>query len=122
MERLTKKEEELMDYFWQEDALFVKDLLDSLPEPKPHVNTISTIVRTLESKGYLSHRQFGGTYQYYTLIPKQEYSKHTLKDVISKYFKNSYLSAVSALVQEEDISVEELKRLIDEIDYKNKLK
>ena len=75
-----------------------------------------TIVRGLEEKGYLAHEVYGNTYQYYAIISEEEFRKGTLKNVISKYFNNSYLSAVSSLVQEEDISLEELKQLISEVE------
>ena len=116
MQRLTAKEEELMCFFWEKGALFVKDILDFYNEPKPHFNTLSTIVRGLEDKGFLSHKTYGNTYQYYDIINKEEYSQGTLKNVISKYFGNSYLHAVSALVNSENISVEDLKQLISEVE------
>jgi len=120
MKRLTTKEEELMHYFWKENALFVKELLDFYGEPKPHFNTLSTIVRGLEEKGFLSHKTYGNTYQYFAIISEEEYSQGALKRVISKYFDNSSLRAISALVQHEKISIEELKKLIQEVEQQNK--
>lgn len=116
MQKLTAKEEELMRFFWKKDALFVKEMLAFYDEPKPHINTLSTIVRGLEEKGFLSHKTYGNTYQYYTTISEEEYSRGTLKNVIHKYFGNSYLHAVSALVKDENISVDELKQLIHEVE------
>ena len=81
-------------------------------EPRPHINTLSTIVRNLEEKGYLGHRAYGNSYQYYPVVSKDEFKKKTLRNVISKYFNNSYLDVVSAFVNEEDISIDELKKLI----------
>jgi predicted transcriptional regulator len=121
MQRLTVKEEEVMRFFWGKDALFVKELLDFYDEPKPHFNTLSTIVRGLEEKGFLSHRVYGNTHQYFAVVSENEYGQGTLRGVISKYFDNSYLSAVSSLVQNETISVEELKKLIHEVETKNKV-
>ncbi len=118
MEKLTRKEEELMQFFWTKGALFVRELVDLYPEPKPHFNTLSTMVRTLESKGYVGHKAYGSTYQYYPLVSKEDFKKSTLKSVISKYFANSYMQAVSALVEEEKISIEELKQLISQIEKK----
>ena len=117
MKPLTAKEEELMTYFWNKGPLFVREILSFYEEPKPHFNTLSTIVRGLEDKGYLGHKTFGKTYQYYPLIEKEEYSKKSLKNVISKYFDNSYLSAVSCLVSEEKISIEELQELIHKVTH-----
>ena len=116
MQKLTAKEEELMCFFWENGYLFVKDILDFYDEPKPHFNTLSTIVRGLEDKGFLSHKTYGNTYQYYSVISKEEYSQGTLKNVITKYFDSSYLHAVSALVKSENISVDDLRKLIDEVE------
>jgi len=119
MKRLTAKEE-IMGYFWEKGPLFVKQLLEYYEEPKPHFNTLSTIVRGLEDKGFLSHNTFGNTYQYYAAVSETEYSKGTLKNVIAKYFNNSYLGVVSSLIKEEDISVDELRKLLDEVEQGNK--
>jgi predicted transcriptional regulator len=116
MERLTAKEEELMRFFWKNDSLFVKELLDFYNDPKPHFNTLSTIVRGLEEKGFLAHKTYGNTHQYYAIISEDEYSQGALNKVIGKYFDNSYLHAVSALIQNENISIEELRQLIDEVE------
>ena len=116
MQKLTAKEEELMCFFWEKGELFVKDILDFYDEPRPHFNTLSTIVRGLEDKGFLYHKTYGNTYQYYAIISKEEYSRGTLKNVINKYFGNSYLHAVSALVKSENISVDDLKQLIIEVE------
>lgn len=120
MKTLTAKEEEVMAFFWEKGPLFVKQLLDYYDEPKPHFNTLSTIVRGLEEKAFLSHSSFGNTYQYFALISEKEYREANLKQVIKKYFNNSYLGAVSCLVKEEKISLEELRKLIDEVDKANK--
>lgn len=116
MKGLTAKEEELMGFFWERGPLFVKEMLAFYEEPKPHFNTLSTIVRGLEDKGFLSHNTYGNTYQYYAVVSAEDFHKGTLKNVISKYFNNSYLSAVSSLVKEEDISLDDLKRLIQEVE------
>ena len=116
MKGLTVKEEELMGYFWEKGPLFVKEMLAFYEEPKPHFNTLSTIVRGLEDKGILAHHTFGNTYQYYPVVSEEDFRKGTLRNVISKYFNNSYLSAVSSLVKEEDISLDDLKRLINEVE------
>ena len=112
MERITGKEEEIMEFFWKEGPLFVKQIMEYYNEPRPHINTLSTIVRNLEEIGYLGHRAYGNSYQYYPVVSKDEFKKKTLRNVISKYFNNSYLDVVSAFVNEEDISIDELKKLI----------
>lgn len=116
MKGLTAKEEEIMGYFWEKGPLFVKEILAFYDEPKPHFNTLSTIVRGLEEKGYVAHKAYGNTYQYYATVSREDFSRRTLRSVIGKYFNNSYLSAVSSLVQEEDISLDELKLLIKQVE------
>lgn len=118
MKRLTSKEEEILGYFWAKGPLFVRELLDLQEEPKPHYNTLSTIVRTLEEKGYIGYKVFGNTHQYYALISEDEYRKKTLKQVVDKYFDNSYTRDVSTLIEEEALTLDELQELIQQI--KNK--
>ena len=83
MKGLTSKEEEIMGFFWEKGPLFVKQMLAFYEDPKPHFNTLSTIVRGLEEKGYLAHEVYGNTYQYYAIISEEEFRKGTLKNVIS---------------------------------------
>lgn len=116
MKGLTAKEEEIMNYFWHKGPLFVKELLDFYDEPKPHFNTLSTIVRGLEEKGYLSHKAFGKTYQYFAAVSEESFRRGTLKQVVRKYFNSSYLGVVSSLIEEEDISLKELKELIEKVE------
>lgn len=120
MKTLSAREEEIMGFFWEKGPLFVKEIVGFYDEPRPHFNTLSTFVRALEEKGYLSHRTFGNTYQYYAVVSRDEFKKKTLKSVISKYFNNSYLGVVSSLVKEEEISLSELKELIREVEDANK--
>jgi predicted transcriptional regulator len=120
MKTLTAKEEEIMGFFWENGPLFVKQMLEFYDEPRPHFNTVSTFVRMLEEKGYVSHRVLGNSYQYYAVLTKEDFKKKTLKGVISKYFDNSYLRVVSSLVKEEEISIDELKELIREVENANK--
>lgn len=112
MKSLTAKEEEIMRFFWGKGPMFVKQLVELYEEPRPHFNTLSTIVRGLEEKGYLSHTAYGNSYQYYAVVSEKDFGRKNLKSIISKYFNNSFLGAVSSLVKEEDISVEELKELV----------
>ncbi len=114
MKRLTNREEEIMEIFWEKGSLFVKEIIELLDEPKPHYNTISTIVRTLEDKGFVGHEQYGNTYCYHALISRDEFSRITLKEVVSKYFNKSYASVISMFVQEEEVSPEEIQRLIQQ--------
>ena len=116
MKKLTRKEEEIMNHFWDKGAMFVRDLLDLYAEPKPHFNTLSTMVRTLEANGYVSHKAYGNSYQYYPIVSREDYAGSSFKGIVSSYFNNSYLNAVSALVKEEKISLDDLKDLISQIE------
>lgn len=116
MTKLTTKEREIMELYWQHGPLFVKELLEFYDEPRPHFNTLSTIVRILEKKGFLGHKQYGTSYQYYPLVTEKEYGRSSLGGIIRDYFNDSYLSAVSAFVKEEKISVDELRELIETIE------
>ena len=120
MKTLSAREEEIMGYFWEKGPLFVREIVEFYEEPRPHFNTLSTFVRGLEEKGYVSHRTFGNSYQYYAVVSREDFKKKTLRGVISKYFNNSYLGLVSSLVKEEDISLDELKDLIREVEKANK--
>lgn len=119
MKKLTKKEKEIMELYWQHGAMFVRELLDHYAEPKPHFNTLSTMVRLLEKNGFLGHRQYGNTYQYYATVSEKEYGESSIAHVVADYFNNSYLNAVSTFVKEEKISIDELRQLIDEIESAN---
>ena len=119
MKTLTAKEEEVMELFWKKGPLFVKQLLEFYEEPRPHFNTLSTVVRGLEEKGFLGHTAYGNSYQYYPVVTKEDFKRKTLKGVISKYFNNSYMGVVSSLVKEEEISIEELKELIRKVEEGN---
>jgi BlaI family transcriptional regulator, penicillinase repressor len=112
MKHLTNREEEIMEIFWEKGSMYVKDIIDEMPEPKPHYNTVSTIVRGLEDKGFVGHEQFGNTYRYTAIITREEFSKDTIKSMVGKYFNKSYSSVVSMFVEEEKISIDEIKELI----------
>ena len=119
MKKLTRKEEEIMNLFWDKGAMFIKELLELYEEPKPHFNTLSTMVRTLEANGFVGHKAYGNSYQYFPVVTREEYAGNTFTGIISNYFNNSYMSAVSSLVKEEKITVEELKELIEQIEKGN---
>lgn len=112
MKHLTNREEEIMEIFWGKGSMFVKDVIELLADPKPHYNTVSTIVRGLEEKGFVGHEQFGNTYRYFAHISREEFSKNSIKNLVSKYFNTSYASVVSMFVEEHKISTEEIQELI----------
>lgn len=113
---LTPKEEELMQLLWQHVPMCVKELVELYPEPHPHVNTVSTVVRTLEEKGYVGHEPAGSGYRYFAIAQKEDFRNRSLKQIIKGYFDNSYINAVSSLVENEQISIDELRSLIDMIE------
>ena len=119
MKRLTKREEEIMTVLWGQEAMFVKDIIKQLPDSSSHYNTISTIVRGLEEKGFIDHEQFGNTYRYFAKISKDEYGKNAMKDFVAKYFNRSYSSVVSMFVEEQGISTEEIRELIRQVEKGN---
>ena len=116
MKRLTRKEEEIMDLFWENGPMFVRELREHYADPKPHFNTLSTIVRILESEGFLGHSAWGNSFQYHPLITKEQYHRGSVANLVDKYFGNSYRSMVSALVEEEKLSLEDLKEIIGQIE------
>jgi len=120
MRKMTQKEEEILSCFWEKGPLFIRELLELQGEPKPHYNTLSTIVRTLEEKGYIGYKAYGNTYQYYAAISQDEYRKKSLNTLVNKYFGNSYKRVVSSLIEEDEISIEELQELIEQIKENNK--
>lgn len=110
---ITEKEMAIMKMLWSAGPLFVREMLLRYPDPKPHFNTVSTTVRILEEKGYISHEVIGASYRYYAVAPQEQFRERSFKDLVANFFNNSYKSAVSALVQEEKISVDELREIID---------
>lgn len=116
---LTEKESEIMNILWDHGPLFVREMLEYYPEPRPHFNTVATTVRILESKGYVDHEVLGTSHRFKAIVERKKLSSRSLADVIRNYFGNSYKMAVSALVEEEKISVDELKEIVDLIEKNN---
>jgi predicted transcriptional regulator len=112
MKKLTRKEEELMKILWKLEKAFVKDIVELYPNPKPHYNTISSLVRLLQDKGVIGFTQYGNTYQYFPLISKEEYRRSFMSEVVTDYFDNSYKSAVAFFVKEKGLSDEEIDELV----------
>ena len=116
MQKLTNKEEEIMHILWRLEKAFVKDVMIEIEGDKPHYNTLSTMIRNLEEKGYVSYNAYGKTHQYYPIITKELYRKRFMNTAIENYFNNSYKNMVSFFAKEEKISVEELKEIISLIE------
>lgn len=116
---LTEKETVLMRMLWDRGPMFVREMLEIYPEPKPHFNTVSTIIRILEDKGHVGHEVVGASHRYYAIARQEDFRKKSLARLVSDYFNNSYKNAVSALVEEEKISLDELREIIDLVERKN---
>ncbi|WP_121810745.1 BlaI/MecI/CopY family transcriptional regulator [Mucilaginibacter kameinonensis] len=116
IKELTKAEEQVMQILWQLKEAIVKDIIEEMPEPKPAYNTVSTVVRVLEGKGFIDHKAYGNSHVYFPLISDADYKKFTFDKMMNNYFSNSYQSLVSFIVDEKKISVKELDELTSLID------
>ena len=116
--QLTPKEEELMQLLWAHEPTLISKLIEFYPEPKPHFNTVSTVMKRLEAKGFVSHNEVGGSFEYYSLVKKENFRNKSLGNFIKNYFGGSYYGAISALVEEQKISAKELKELLELIENK----
>lgn len=116
MDKLTKAEEEIMQMIWDHGPTTVSNLIEKMDDPKPPHSSISSIVRILEKKKFVDHDTYGRSYAYYAIVDKDAYSKFSLKGLVAKYFEGSMNNLVSFLVQEEDITLDELKDLTGKLD------
>ena len=113
MEKLTTKEEEMMELLWAKGPMFVNEIRSSYKNRKtPHPNTVSTCAHKLENKGFISHRAYGGNFQYYPLVSKKEYRHAYISAVKNNYYEGSYFDAVRALIENGDIPIDELRKFI----------
>jgi len=120
MEKLTNKEEEIMRVLWNLQKAFVKEVLAELETRKLHYNTVSTIIRKLEEKGYVSHKAYGNTHQYFPVVTKEQYRKQFMNMATKRFFDNSFKNVVSYFAKEEKISAEELREILDIIENEKK--
>lgn len=118
MKTLTKAEEQIMQVIWKLDKAFLKEIIDELPIPKPHSNTVATIIKILTEKEFVGLKVFGRMHQYYPLISKDAYSKNTMKTFVKSYFEGNFSNVVSFMVQENNLSVEELELLLKQLKKK----
>ncbi|MEO5783619.1 MAG: BlaI/MecI/CopY family transcriptional regulator, partial [Ginsengibacter sp.] len=119
MKTLTKAEEQIMQVIWKLEKAFLREIIDELPNPKPHQNTVATILKILVEKEFVAVTVFGRTHQYYSLVNKDAYSKNTIKSLVKGYFEGSFSNAVSFMVKENNLSIEELELLLKQL-KKNK--
>lgn len=112
MQKLTRKEEEVMKILWKLEKAFVKDIIAEYPDPKPHYNTVSSLVRILQEKGIAGFRQYGNTYEYFPVLSREEYRRSFMKEIISDYFDNSFSSAVASFIRDENLDPEEIEEIL----------
>jgi len=118
MQKLTNKEEEIMQILWKLEKAFVKEVMAEITEEQPHYNTLSTIIRNLEDKGFVAHHAYGNTHQYYPIVKMEDYRKRFMNTAIETYFNSSYKNMVSFFAEEEKISAEELREILAIIENK----
>lgn len=119
-DQLTPKEEEVMQLLWAYGPILISRLVELYPDPKPHFNTVSTVVRRLEAKGFVGHKDIGGSFRYFATVEKEYFRNRRFGSFIKNYFGGSYYGAVSALVAEDKISADELKELLELVENKGK--
>lgn len=115
MQKLGKREEQIMQIVWKLEKAFIKDIIDEMPEPKPHYNTVATMVKILAEKGFLSAEKLGNTYQYTPLVPLADYRKQDVASIKRKYFGNSFSKMLTHFAKEENLSDAELDELVQMI-------
>jgi len=122
MNELTRAEEQIMQVLWKIERGFVKDVVDLLDNPKPAYNTVSTIIRILEKKGFVGHKAYGKTHEYFPIVSKTDYTKTFFGNFLKKYFSNSFQQLVSFFSNENDLSLDEMEkiRVLMEQEIKNK--
>lgn len=118
MKQLTKAEEEVMQILWQLHKTNVASIIDEMPEPKPAYNTVSTIVRILEAKGFVDHEKQGKGYLYFPLVEKETYSNQSMNQLMNNYFNGSFKSMVSFFMKKNDLDTKELEAILKEIHKK----
>lgn len=115
MRELTKAEEQIMQILWTLESAFVNDIIEKMPEPKPAYNTVSTIVRILEKKGFVDHRAYGKTHQYFPIISKTDYTRTFMKNFMGNYFGSSFREMVSFFAREDNMTVSEIETLMEDV-------
>jgi BlaI family transcriptional regulator, penicillinase repressor len=112
MNRLTKAEEQIMHILWDLERGLVRDVIEKLPDPKPAYNTVSTVIRILEKKGFVDHKAYGTTYEYFPIINKEEYTRVNFSHLMKDYFNNSFPEMAAFFARENNLSLEELQDML----------
>ncbi|MFC4870723.1 BlaI/MecI/CopY family transcriptional regulator [Negadavirga shengliensis] len=122
MRELTRAEEQIMQILWDIEKGFVKDVLEKMKEPKPAYNTVSTIIRILERKGFVKHNAYGKSHEYYPIVSKDEYRSFSIKNLLSGYFGGSFAKLASFFAKDENLEVRDMEKILAEVkdDVKDK--
>ena len=120
MVKLAKREEQIMQVYWDLEKAFIKEVIPHLPDPKPHYNSVATMVKILEEKRFLDHETVGNVYRYYPIVSREEYQKHAMKDIVSQYFDNSYPRMLAFFAKQQNLSEAELNEILQMIKTKKK--
>lgn len=115
LKELTKAEDQVMQILWKLQNAFVKDIVEEMPDPKPAYNTVSTIVRILETKGFVDHKAYGKTHEYFPVVSKEKYTKFYLNNLLKGYFNGSFQNLVSFFAKENKMDIRSLEKLLEEI-------
>lgn len=113
MQKLAKREEQIMQAVWNLEKAFIKEIIQELPDPKPHYNSVATMLKILEEKGFLAHEVVGNIFQYRPVISKEDYQGHAMKDIVSQYFDNSYSRMLAFFAKEQKLSDAELNEIVN---------
>ena len=115
MKELTKAEEQIMQLLWEQEKAFVKDIVEQIPHPKPAYNTVSTIIRILEKKGFVGYTAYGKTHEYFPLVSRKDYTKTYMKNFMRNYFSGSFQEMVSFFAKEDNMSLADLDELVEDV-------
>lgn len=115
MKELTKAEEQIMQLLWDKEKAFVKDIVEDMPDPKPAYNTVSTIIRILEKKGFVDHNAYGKTHEYFPLVSRKDYTRSFMKNFMRNYFSGSFQEMVSFFAREDNMSLSDLDEMVEDV-------
>ncbi len=116
LQRLTEAEERIMRYYWEHGPCLVSAIIDKMPDPKPAHSTISTITRSLQSKGYLTHKAYGRTHEYHVAVPQEKYSRSRVGKVMDDFFESSPRELISFLIKDEQVNPSDLRKLLEDLE------
>lgn len=120
LKSLTKAEEQLMQVLWKLEKGYLKDIVEGMPEPRPHSNTVATVIKILIEKGYIGHEVHGRVHCYYPMVSRETYTGSSIRQIVEGYFEGSFSDVVSFMIKQEDLKLEEIEFLLNQIKDKKK--